>query len=61
MKVLKVILQVVDKGLAVAQLVDGIWAWFKPKRKKLDGLVARRVDRGAPTVVLRRRPPPPPR
>lgn len=60
---LKAVLIGIDKVLAVAQLIDtaatAIGGLFKKKKKpKLSEMVERRVDRGAPTVVLRRRPPP---
>ncbi|HET8957341.1 MAG TPA: hypothetical protein VFM95_02675 [Microcella sp.] len=55
---LGLVLQIVDKALAVAQFVDGLLT-RRRKKKRAAELLRPRVDRGAPTVVLRRRPPTP--
>ena len=56
---LRIVFSVVDKVLAVAQVIDDLLT-RRRKKKRAAELLRPRVDRGAPTVVLRRRPPVPP-
>lgn len=56
---LRIVFEVIDKAIGVAQFIDELLT-RRRKKKRVSDLLQPRVDRGAPTVVLRRRPPPPP-